>query len=204
MIPYIGDISSQDALVLKALATDSKNILEFGCGASTQVLASATEGSVMSIDTEPSWIDKTEGNLKLFGLEEKVHFHNYKEFMNHVLIEAPFDLIFDDGADGLRREFAVKTWPYLKVYGCMVFHDTRRAHDFRNVLEVLAIFQDEIEDVNFNAVGSNLTVIFKKEPEPYDNWQITEKREPWQLGYGDLPQSFIDSLKDKQNTLKTS
>ncbi len=200
MIPYIGDISQNDAKVLAFYAEMATSILEFGCGASTQVLAAYTSGTLTSIDTESSWMEKTENNLNLLveGWDEKVEFHNYNSYMKNVEaspITGNFDFIFDDGADSLRREFAIKIWPKLAVGGVLAFHDTRRGPDFRNVLEVLAHYMTEVKNVYFNYADSNITCILKKAPEPYDNWQISEKREPWQLGYGLPPQEFIDSLK---------
>src|SRR5258706_1824903 len=202
MIPYIGDISKNDAFVLQEYASSADSILEFGCGASTQVMASSVVVDatgivpvIISIDTEPSWIEKTKENLKILGVNKEVHFYDYRDFIDHILIDKPFDFIFVDGVDSLRREFAIKIWPFLQVGGVMAFHDTRRGHDFRNVLEVLATFQDEIGEVKFNTLQSNITVIRKKPAAPYDNWQISEKKKPWQLGYGDPPQEFIDSLK---------
>lgn len=194
MIPYIGDISKNDAILLAEFGKAYNTILEFGCGASTQVLAAYNTGLMLSIDTEPSWIAKTQENLKLLGIQnEDVNFRDYSTFM--ASDSGPFEFIFVDGADSLRREFAIKMWPRLVHYGCMAFHDTRRGHDFRNLIEVMAAFHDEIWRVDINKDDSNISVIYKKNPQPYNNWQITEKREPWQLGYGDPPQSFIDSLK---------
>jgi predicted O-methyltransferase YrrM len=197
MIEYIGDISKKDATVLRMYAQTSNNILEFGCGASTQVIANyvSKEARITSIDTEEAWIEKTRSNIKVLGIKNHVNFLNYNTFMDHILVDIHFDFIFDDGADSLRREFAIKMWPYLAVGGVIGFHDTRRGPDFRNVLEVLAHYQNEVDDVAFNVWGSNITMIWKKVAEPYDNWQITEKREPWQLGYGELPEEFINKFK---------
>ena len=58
MIEYIGDISKADALVLKELAENATAILEFGCGASTQVMSVYTKNRIISIDTSQEWIDK--------------------------------------------------------------------------------------------------------------------------------------------------
>ena len=94
MIPYIGDISKQDAVVLKELAEQSVDILEFGCGASTQVLAAYTSGSVISVDTAPAWIRKTREHLKRLNLPE-VSFCSYDEFVTWR--GGPYDLVFNDG-----------------------------------------------------------------------------------------------------------
>lgn len=202
MIKYIGDISKNDALVLQEMAKAHTKMLEFGCGASTQILTKYKPQNhiFVSIDTSWEWINKTMQNLELFGLSfigDQVHFRSWDEFLSREPENAPYDFIFDDGVDHLRREFAIKIWPHLKVGGVLAFHDTRRAPDFRNVLEVLAHFQDEIGKVEFNYKSSNITLVYKKEAEPWTNWQIDEKKEPWMLGYGAPPQEFIDSLNLK-------
>jgi predicted O-methyltransferase YrrM len=197
MIPYIGDISKADAEVLNQCARKYANILEFGCGASTQVIAaSAGISLVTSIDTDQGWIEKTIGNLALLEIKKEVTFLTYDTFMSMVKDgKRDFDFIFVDGVDSLRRTFAIDIWPYLVAGGIMAFHDTRRAHDFRNVLEVLAQFQNEVGTVEFNCQHSNITIVQKNAPEPYDNWQITENKQPWQLGYGDVPPEEVDKIK---------
>lgn len=186
MINYIGDISKKDAEVLAIEAAFAEDILEFGVGASTQVLAKYSYAKMLSIDTEPVWIEKTKQNIEYLEIKPKdLQFMDYNAFMNKPY--GMYDFIFNDGGDGERRNFALKVWPNLKVGNCMAFHDTRRAHDFRNVLEVIAHYQDEISNVHFNYQGSNITLVYKRTPQPYVNWQIEEKREQWQLGYGDPP-----------------
>lgn len=202
MISYIGDISSADAEVLKEAAETHDKILEFGCGASTQVLAKYGRGTkLVSIDTDEGWINKTSENLDIFGTKKNVEFHEYYTFMGSILgyaENASYQFIFDDGADSLRRAFAINTWPFLSLGGIMALHDTRREHDFRNVLEILAHWQPEIGRVVFNVAGSNITLIEKVEPKYYDNWQITEKKEPWILGYGEIP-SYYKEIMQKSN-----
>lgn len=198
MIPYIGDISEADADILETTASDYDNILEFGCGASTQVIAYMASGAFTSVDTSEEWIDKTVQNLALLGIEKQVTFVNYDTFMrqlNNTTLSRKYDMIFVDGVDALRREFAVRLWPHLEVGGVMLFHDTRRAHDFRNVMEVAAQYHNEVEGIMCNLEGSNISAILKKELEPYDNWQITENRQPWQLGYGDVPPEEVEKIK---------
>lgn len=195
MIPYIGDISKADAKLLKNFAEISDNILEFGCGASTQVMAKyLKEGSrFTSVDTEFSWIDTTKRNMYLLEVDTEVMFIHYNSFILGYPRYQPYDFIFDDGVDSKRREFAIAMWPMLKVGGIMAFHDTRREPDFRNVLEMLAHFQDEIDHVFFNAEGSNITCVYKKLPELYDNWQISENKEQWMIGYGEPDINYIKS-----------
>ncbi len=205
IIPYIGDVSKNDALVLKEMAETHKRILEFGCGASTQVLVHYSKGEfVESIDTSEEWIKKTINNIDLLGLGGETTFFmgpydQFIESLEPVPYNVTYDFIFDDGVDYLRREFAVKIWPYLAVGGILAFHDTRRAPDFRNVLEVLATFQDEIGRVEFNYKDSNITLVQKKLAAPYSNWQIDEQKEPFEIGYGDIPEWWLEKhVKNKK------
>jgi len=203
MIAYIGDISIIDAGLLRSIAQLKRgNFLEFGCGASTQVLAKyKREGTeFISIDTSGEWIAKTKENLQYLGIDSStVQFDTYDRFMQEVAQKGKmFDFIFDDGVDHLRREFAIRIWPYLSPGGLMAFHDTRRAPDFRNVLEILAQFQNEVTEARFNFADSNITYVFKGTSAPYDNWQITEKREPWMLGYGEIPEYYKEIMKNSK------
>lgn len=195
MIQYIGDISKADAEVLHDFAINATNILEFGVGSSTQILSKYSSGNMTSIDTDRLWIEKTKDNLKVLGIKEPffVTYHNWKPQTYHPYPE--FDFIFDDGVDNLRKEFGLHMFSYLKIGGFLALHDTRRPHDARNFCEILAHYHNEVDLVQMNVGHSNVSVMRKKVNEPYDNWQISEKREPWQLGYKSLPQEFIDSLK---------
>lgn len=200
MIFYIGDISKADAEVLANMTTFSTNILEFGCGASTQVIAAHLSriAKFTSIDTSREWIEKTKDNMKLLEITTEVEFHSYDAFWELPKTEK-YDFIFNDGVDALRRDFAIKAWPLLQVGGHMAFHDTRRAPDFRNVLEILAMFQDEIDSVDFNECNSNITLVRKKNPQRYENWQITENKLPWMLGYSEPDLEYIKKFKDEQH-----
>jgi predicted O-methyltransferase YrrM len=203
MIKFIGDLSKADAEVLKAAAEKYSSILEFGCGASTQIFAKYRQqgAEVVSIDTSIEWIDKTVDNLRILGIDpNSIELCDFNSFIPLLVTDAwknvKYNFIFNDGVDALRRPFAIQIWPFLSVGGTLAFHDTRRPHDFRNVLEVLAQFQNEIGRVEFNIAGSNITLIEKTLPKPYDNWQITEKKEPWMLGYGPIPEYYKEIMKE--------
>jgi len=192
MIDFIGDISKADAEVLADFAIESKNILEFGVGASTQVLQYYRgEGSTMlSIDTSPEWIERTWDNLsklKIPGVHRLMEFKNWKA--GHVIGQENFcDFIFDDGVDHLRLQFGLMAFDYLKVGGYLAMHDTRRTPDARNFLEIVAMHHNEIDLVQMNVNHSNISYLRKKVPEPYINWQLTEGKEPWQYGLAPTPQ----------------
>lgn len=174
MIDYIGDISKADAGALSRWAANANNILEFGCGASTQVLASYAKGSLISIDTDPNWIAKTQKNLDRLGGKYNVLFYDYNQFWE-VSPEGPtYDFIFDDGADHLRRSFGMRIWPNLKIGGWLALHDQRRKPDWDNTMAIIDMYWLEIGTVHFNHAHSNITFIQKKVREPYSNWQIDE------------------------------
>ena len=187
MIPYVGVISREDAELLKSLAENAERILEFGCGASTQIFAAYGKGTVDSVETGWNWIEKTKRNIARLGLPPKVRFHEYASFRPE-----RYDLIFDDGADELRLAFAALTFPHLDVGGIMAFHDTRRTKphgesrtsDVQNVCSILEWHSTEIDSVTMNANNSNTTLIRKRAPLPYVNWQVTEGRTDAQMGLG--------------------
>jgi len=179
-IKFIGDISIQDADVLLSYARVSDNVLEFGCGGSTQVFAQAhNKIKIISVDTSNEWIDVTRKNVNKIGHSSNITFLNYT-----TTFTTNFDLIFVDGVDELRKEFAIKTWKKLKIGGVMIFHDTRRQGDAKNALDVALTFHNEIESIHVNkkasnGVASNLTILLKKIKEPYVNWNLTENKPTW-------------------------
>jgi len=156
---YIGDLSKYDYEVLKELSINSTNILEFGVGASTQVLRNFSDGDITSIETSMFWIDLTKKNLKYLNIEKKVNFFLYENFEPNL---EQYDLIFNDGIDSLRSEFGVKVWKNLKTGGVIAYHDTRRRKDIENVLELVGYFKNEIESIIFNKDNSNITLVKKK------------------------------------------
>jgi hypothetical protein len=103
-----------------------------------------------------------------------------------------FDLIFVDGIDKLRLEFAMQTWNFLAPDGFMIFHDTRRQGDFANLCNLATQHWNEIKriDVNkpaSNGVSSNISVIHKKVKEEYVNWNYAENKPLWTYGVNHMP-----------------
>jgi predicted O-methyltransferase YrrM len=204
MIPYIGDISKQDAALLRRLTAQlhglmgtPPRILEFGMGASTQVIAHYSDAEFTSVETEPSWRERTVANLELLGIDRPVKLELYKGFMETICLKEDnhYDLIFDDGVDGYRLEFARKTWRLLKEGGLLLFHDTRRTSDIKNVCELVAEQSAYISSVSINEADSNITVIRKRRPVFYENWNETEGRAPWQSGYAPMKYGEYDQWR---------
>lgn len=190
---YVGDLSRQDAALLERYARGARSVLEFGAGGSTQIIAQAIpEGtSFLSLDTDLKWIATTRENLRRLGVGDRCQLHRYKDWTSDA---TQFDLIFDDGVGRLRRDFALRSFPLLAIGGALLFHDTRRRRDIRNVLGLVDIFFEEIEHVQLNervdGVSSNITAVRKKAREPYVNWNVAEGRPPWAYGLGVVPEDF--------------
>jgi len=160
-------------------------------GGSTQIFAQAAPPGtpIFSVDTDDGWIERTKENLAKLSVRERVTFLTYQAMWSEIADEK-FDLIFDDGRDDLRLEFARQTWDRLSVGGMLVFHDTRRARDAANVFAIASERFLEIDMIRVNVSGSNLTSILKKDAEPYVNWNYVEGREPWMWGAGLPPDGW--------------
>jgi len=169
MIEFVGDLSQQDALVLEEFARTSKNILEFGVGGSTQIFAQCEPKTLTCIETDPKWIELVRNKVLTFKQATYPNFYPYTTDFNN-----SFDLIFVDGVDNLRLDFARKTWKNLTVGGAMLFHDTRRLTDFANVLNTITQFTLEVEMALFNYKDSNISILIKKTAQPYVNWHHVE------------------------------
>lgn len=173
MINYIGDISKADAQVLEMFGAISKEILEFGCGASTQVMAYYTGGHITSIDTEQVWLDKTKVHLDRLLVEpDKYTLMKYTDF--NPTQKEKYDFVFDDGADSMRRDFGINIWPFIKIGGYLALHDQRRKPDFDNALVIIDRYWMEVDIIYMNYMHSNITFIKKKKEERWSNWQIDE------------------------------
>ena len=184
---YIGDISREDAQLLARYAAGARRILEFGAGASTQVLAqTAPEGTeIVTVETDAPWIERTRRNLQRLGVGREVSFVAYRGFWR--TLQGPFDFIFDDGVDRLRGEFAERAWPLLAVGGALLFHDTRRPRDARTALRFVERVFLEVASVQLNADGTNVTVVRKQAPLQYVDWNVVEGRARWEYGHEEPP-----------------
>lgn len=182
-VKFIGDLSLQDADVLAYYANICESILEFGCGGSTQIFSQLCQ-DVISVETDQRWIDVTQKRISKIEKSHPVKFKKYTE----IPTDKTYDLIFVDGIDHLRKQFAIDTWKYLNVGGVMIFHDTRRFEDFKNAAWVAQLYFNEIDKIEVNVKAtdlnsSNMTVIKKKKLENYVNWNHSENKPLW--AYGD-------------------
>ena len=180
---FVGDLSMEDANILARLGKKSKYILEFGVGGSTQIFSQCFPDRFVAVETDPNWIDLTAKRL------EMIENRKNPKFVSYGLCEKDqYDLIFVDGVDHLRREFAINTWTWLQVGGIMVFHDTRRFADFQNAMWVAQLNFSEVSRVDVNAENSNLTLIHKQKSLPYVNWNNTEDKPAWAYGNANIPE----------------
>lgn len=196
---YVGDLSVQDANLLCARCRSANSILEFGVGASTQIFAQVAPvfAEIVSVETNSSWVVRTKAILDLMNLGRRIKFLTYDEWQYAITSPtgagpalAHYDMIFDDGVDNLRADFAARSWPFLKVGGCLILHDTRRRQDFLNVTNFSQQHYLEISTIEVNAGSSNLTVMTKKLPEPYVDWNVVENRSPVMYGSGGLEETL--------------
>lgn len=187
-LQFIGDLSKQDADIIRTYARNASSILEFGAGGSTQIICRAKKRTTqfISIDTSREWIDRTKKNLQLLSIKADVTFSLYRDW-EHSTAGKTFDLIFNDGFTSCRTDFAIQAWDYLSVGGSFLIHDTRTGRYIRTVAVVVKKHYLEIDSLFANTNHSNITVIKKKAKEPYSNWNRDETKQPWEYGQGDVP-----------------
>lgn len=180
---FIGDLSLQDADVLCAYGKEAKTILEFGVGGSTQLFAQCKPELLCCVETDPAWVALTKTRLDKIADKTDPMFFSYGEFP-WLATKDQFHIVFVDGVDNLRLDFAIQHWQSVKEGGIMVFHDTRRDQDFKNAAWVAQMFFNEIEHIEINTrasngKSSNITVLHKKSYEPYVNWNYEEDKPLW-------------------------
>ena len=147
---WIGDLSLQDADILAQYSRKSSSVIEFGVGGSTHIIAQCTAHNSINVETDPKWIAITKSHIdRIVDNPSKVTFCQYKE-MDALIANKTFDLVFVDGIDDLREDFANKTWPLLSEHGVMIFHDTRRLADFKNVIHVAEANFLEVKNISFS------------------------------------------------------
>lgn len=179
-IRFIGDLSLEDASILALYGKKSKSIIEFGAGGSTQILSQCLPDKFVSVETSKYWIERTKSNLDKINIKTPPEFKDYG-----IYGEENYDLIFVDGIDDFRRDFAINHWKVLNFGGVMIFHDTRRFLDFQNVAWVAQLFYKEISRIDVNYENSNMTIIHKRDPLEYVNWNLNEGKPLWAYGIGE-------------------
>ena len=190
---FIGLLSLQDAAVLEKYGKWAGKTIELGMGGSTMIFAQAGT-KLWSLEPNPEWIDRTKANLDLLKIDpSRYKLLEYTRTLQGTEGEL-FDLAFVDGTEETRFPFAIEAFKRLKMGGWMLFHDTRQRTDFRNALDTLMVYQNEIDEVKVNMDHSNITGLKKKPPEPYYVWEEAEGKERWMYNLGDVPANWPDLL----------
>ena len=202
-LKWVGDLSLQDAHLLHHYTLNTQyNIIEFGVGGSTHIIAQ-TKGcnrKLISIDTSLEWIEMTNKILQRLHCTD-CFFVLWEQWAERVAsLNLEVDLVFNDGFVGFREQFGIQAWPLLKPGGFMIYHDTRHLSVVQNITKLIDTYYNEIEEVKINEkwqeVSSNLTVIKKKRHEPYVNWNHVENKPQWRYGhpeFGPPPESYWNS-----------
>lgn len=185
---FIGDLSDADYAVLGAKGLGARTaILEFGVGGSTQILASHSLPTVpmVSVDTNYDWIMRTRNNLELLQIYRTlpVKFHLWESRLKLPIDE--FDLIFVDGFQPSRKDFARQTWPLLQPGGWLLWHDCHRDRDKQEIIQFLSEHTPEIEAFYPGLNKSNLAAFQKRPYLKPENWQTGKQR--WELGVDTPP-----------------
>jgi predicted O-methyltransferase YrrM len=175
-IKWVGDLSIEDAKILVEYS-NGKDVVEFGCGGSTLIFSQSSATKLVSVETDFRWTELTQKRLATLKNQTPVTFFEYNSYNPE-----PTDVVFVDGIDSLRLDFAIKNWPFLRVGGVMIFHDTRRAYDFQNAAHLMQTYHNEVKNVYVNHNNSNMTIIQKKSIQPYVNWNLTEGKPFWAYG----------------------
>lgn len=181
-IAFNGDLSLEDASLLVSYGIQSSAILEFGSGGSTQIFAQCMPQALVSVETSSHWAKKTHENIKKLDRKTPARFFEYGLYPKD-----DYDLVFVDGLQELRREFAIDSWPLLNPGGVMIFHDTRRFEYFQDAAWVAQLYFYELDRMDVNIDGSNLTILHKCKPKKYVNWNETENKPAWAYGIGESP-----------------
>lgn len=194
---YLGDLSRADVRVLTWAARKAVNILEFGVGASTQVLCQVcmSHAQIRSVDTSVEWIKAVNEILNEMGIDRDISFHRYNDFVAN----DKYDLIFVDGYKTQREEFAQDIWPHLEKHGGrMLIHDSRKKMAGRIVSALVTKYQNEIKNIEISKDNSNMIAITKRLKLKYRNWNIDEKKEEWMYcGTKPRPDNWKEILKIK-------
>ena len=169
-----GDISRQDVMVLASYCTN-KNVVEFGVGGSTLIIARCAK-SLMSYDTDQNWIDIT--SLRLSTISDKTCEPQLKLISQPPNDIEECDVLFIDGL-GDHRDAWAKLFTRAKV---TLIHDSLGvAGDYPVVYWVMKEIFNNIDSVGlldkitFHCFDSNMVVVERRDsPLSFRNWNETE------------------------------
>jgi len=200
---FIGSLSIQDAIIFSKQVENCQKVLEFGCGASTQIIAQCSnkDSLIYSVDTNQKWMDGVKEFItNEMSINKNISFVSFEN--KNSIKEKDFDLIFDDGLAKNRLDFALWSWSKLKSNnGKLIIHDTRRPGEINLVSTIFQKYGNEISNISVNPNHSSLTIITKKELEPYSDWNVVEKRQSWMqsIFVDKRPENWKEIIKNKVN-----
>lgn len=190
----VGELSRADIHVLANLAKRSTRILEFGSGGSTLAFAQfAPPGArIVSVETEPKWIDMTREKLARVQRERSVEFLPYAEWKSRLESQwAWFDLVFVDGLESERPRFAEESWRMIQPGGVQAWHDCRWTQIVQAALQHVANHFQEVDVMQIGAgMRSNVLTISKRVEAPELDDPAKERNEDWMSAHAELPRNW--------------
>lgn len=168
-----GDISRADVRVLVEICSN-KNVVEFGVGGSTLILAQCA-ASIVSYDTDISWIERTKhriDTMEKITVPQFVHMPTVPESIPEC------DVLFIDGYGPHRCEW---TRHFLRCK-VMLLHDslgdTGLGPTIDDLLSKIFTIREIVENLDlmkFHYLDSNMVVVYKREtPIRFLNWNTVE------------------------------
>jgi len=184
-----GDLSRADAVVLVQTCRN-RDVVEFGVGAST-ILLSQCARSLVSLDTEQHWIDRT--RQKIDRLQTITCRPEYVLIEKNCQELPKFgcDVLFNDGHSLLRVKFLQQYW-LEHVRESILLHDAR-THYATNMIREMMSWYDKanyrkediwehnpyvgcLRQIDWCPQESNMVVLHKRNCSlRYENWNLTER-----------------------------
>lgn len=190
----VGELSRADIHALANLARGATRILEFGCGGSTLAFAqfAAPSARIVSVETEPKWVDVTREKLARVQCERRVEFLPYNEWKARLEAQwAWFDLVFVDGLETERPRFAEDSWRMLQPGGVQAWHDCRWPQIVTGALQHVANHFQEVDVVQIGAgLRSNVMTISKRVEVPEHNDPDRGRTDDWMSAHAELPKGW--------------
>jgi predicted O-methyltransferase YrrM len=142
-----------------------KDILEFGSGVSTVVMAKAAagySGKLYSLEHEQKWLERSEEMCRVCGASHyeiiyaplvESHFDGVEKFVIYDPARIPakgFEFVFIDGPPGFlpehpgRRGTLYSCWPYLAHQATIVLDDAEREGEQEAVREWMGVFGERL------------------------------------------------------------
>lgn len=163
-----GDLSRKDVINL-CLRCNDKNVVEFGMGGSTLLLARCCR-SLVSFDTSPEWYATTQHRMAQVPDRTCSPTLTLEEGIPRDIPEC--DVLWLDGRPDLRKVWLTKFWEKAST---VIVHDSRRLVDVSDVLDVITPHFESIKAIHINYDESNLLIVEKRDaPLVWENWNVTE------------------------------